>query len=92
MQKYGEFTNEQLRRMDEIYEAFDNAVRVLVDMPEAIRKRYGIGNEWSENEIHSYAMRLADTAAEDLTEWGSRIYFPWENEETGIHDICDEEI
>ena len=84
-----QFTNEQLCRIDEIYDAFENAVRVLVQMPQAVRERYGIKEEWDEDSIHVYAMQMADTVAQDLTDWGNRVYFPWHG--NAVHDIYDEE-
>lgn len=84
-----EFTNEQLDRLDEIYDAFENAVRVMVHMPQAVRERYGIKEGWNENSIHTYALQMADTVAQDLTDSGMRVYFPWGRDT--VHDIYDEE-
>lgn len=92
MQKYDDFTREQLDRIDEVFGAFEEAIKVLLDLPQDIREKYGVKPKWEDFEIHSYAMGLADHLAENLAEEGHPIYFPWQNEETGIHDILKEEV
>ena len=92
MQKYDDFTREQLDRIDEVFAAFEEAITVLLDLPQEIREKYGAEPRWGDDSIHSYAMSLAVHVADLLVEDGHRIYFPWQNEETGIHDMHEEEI
>lgn len=90
MQKYDDWTNEQLERIDEVIGAFERAINVLCDLPMGIRKKYNV-SRWDKCNQRSYAMELADRIAEELTGEGVRIYFPWQCEETGIHDMYNEE-
>lgn len=92
MQKYNDWTNEQIDRIDEVIGAFERAINVLCDLPQEIREKYNAESRWDKWDQRSYAMGLADRIAEELTKEGLRIYFPWENEETGIHDLYEEEV
>lgn len=91
MQKYDNWTDEQLRRIDEVLDAFEKTINILCDLPEEIREKHNVEPRWDKWDMRSYAMCLADRVAEELEKKGVKVYFPWQCEETGIHDLYDEE-